>query len=440
MPSGREGEGGKEFSTADMQSPTGVMTRADLAELVARGEGSSLEFRRDDLTAECLAGEMAALFNLGRGHILLGVEDDGSVSGLARPAAKAEEWVMEAARTHVQPAAAIPLWRTIRWDEDRVVGVVSVPPNPPDKPYKAKRRGAWVTRVRVGTTTRDASREEEQRLYQRSGALRYGAKPVLGSTLESLDRRRLTDYFGTVLAGEAPPEDDDEAWAVLLRNLEFLTLALGTLTATVDGMLLFGTDPRRRMHQAGIHALAFPGEDMDYATREDRTHGGPMTPRLASDGEVMESGLVERAIEFVRRNTMPTARLENGRVVRGWEYPEAVVREAVVNALVHRDYGIAGSDIELLVFSNRLEVRSPGGLPNTVTPEAMRRGMRCARDQVLVNVMRDYGYVDGHGMGISRKIVPGMRKHNGTEPELIEEGERFTVRLWKEPPAAPRRS
>ena len=412
------------------------MTRADLAEMVRNGENSLLEFERDDITPESRAGEMVGLFNLEGGHILLGVEDDGSVSGLARPAATVEERVMEAARTRIRPAAAIPLWRTIRWDEDRVVGVVSVPANAPDKPYQAKRRAAWVTRVRVGTTTRDASREEEQRLYQRSGALRYGAKPVFGSTLESLDRRRLTDYFGVVLAGEAPPEGDDRAWVGLLRNLELLTLASGTLTATVDGMLLFGTDPRRRMHQAGIHALSFPGDDMDYATREDRTHGGPMTPRLASDGAVMESGLVERALEFVRRNTLPTARLENGRVFRGWEYPEAVVREAVVNALVHRDYSIAGSDIELLIFSNRMEIRSPGGLPNTVTPEAMRRGMRYARDQVLVNVMRDYGYVDGRGMGVSKKIVPGMRKHNGTEPELIEEGERFTVRLWKDPPAS----
>ncbi len=109
-----------------------------------------------------------------------------------------------------------------------------------------------------------------------------------------------------------------------------------------------------------------------------------------------------------------------------------MIREAVVNALVHRDYSIAGTDVMLAIYSDRLEVQSPGRLPNTVTPEGMKLGMRYARNQTLVNIMRDYGYVDARGMGVRNKIIPGMRAHNGTEPDLIEEEHRFTVRLWKE--------
>ena len=108
------------------------------------------------------------------------------------------------------------------------------------------------------------------------------------------------------------------------------------------------------------------------------------------------------------------------------------MREVVVNALVHRDYSIAGTDIMLSIYSDRLEVVSPGRLPNTVTPEGMRTGLRYARNQTLVNTMRDYGYVDARGMGVRNKIIPGMRDHNGTEPDLIEDEHRFTVRMWKE--------
>ena len=72
------------------------------------------------------------------------------------------------------------------------------------------------------------------------------------------------------------------------------------------------------------------------------------------------------------------------------------------NALVHRDYSIAGTDIMLAIFSDRIDIVSPGRLPNTVTPEGMRSGMRYARNQTLVNVMRDYGYVDARGMGVPR--------------------------------------
>ncbi len=85
----------------------------------------------------------------------------------------------------------------------------------------------------------------------------------------------------------------------------------------------------------------------------------------------------------------------------------------------------------LSIFSDRLEIQSPGRLPNTVTVEGLRSGMRYARNQTLVNVMRDYGYVDARGMGIRNKVIPLMYDNNGTDPEFIEEENRFTVRLWK---------
>ena len=123
--------------------------------------------------------------------------------------------------------------------------------------------------------------------------------------------------------------------------------------------------------------------------------------------------------------------LNGGRRIDRWEFPESVVREAVVNALVHRDYSIAGTDILLAIFEDRLEVESPGRLPNTVTLEGMKAGMRYARNQTLVNVLRDYGYVDARGMGVRNKIIPGMRAHNGTEPDILAEESRVTIRLWK---------
>ena len=108
-----------------------------------------------------------------------------------------------------------------------------------------------------------------------------------------------------------------------------------------------------------------------------------------------------------------------------------MVREVLVNALIHRDYSIAGTDIMLTVYADRMEVVSPGRLPNTVTVDGMRSGARYARNQTLVNIMRDYGYVDARGMGVRNKVIPGMRAHNGTEPDLIEEEYRFIVRLRK---------
>ena len=134
----------------------------------------------------------------------------------------------------------------------------------------------------------------------------------------------------------------------------------------------------------------------------------------------------------MRRNTEPSSRLEGPRRIDRWEYPEEAVREVLVNALVHRDYGIDGTDVMLALFSDRMEIVSPGRLPNTVTVEGMKSGLRHARNPTLVNVMRDYGYVDARGMGVRNKVIPAMRAHNGTEPDLVAEEHRFTVRLWKD--------
>ena len=364
------------------------MNKSDLVELIRSGENSGVEFKRADLRPQRLAAEIAALLNLEGGYIFLGIEDNGSVAGLTREPRKVEEWVMEIARTHVLPAT-IPYWETVDWGEGKIVGIISLPRDAPDKPYKAKRGENWVTQVRVGTTTRAAGREEEERLYLQGVPFRYGLKPVLGTALDSLDQRHLRDYFGRVLGGSVPPAND------------------------VDRYL---------------------GPEPDYATRADEDLKGPMVPLCdPEDGELVKLGLVDKAWDFVRRNTTPSAYLEGARRIDRWDYPESAVREAVVNALVHRDYSIVGTDIMLVIFSDRLEVVSPGRLPNTVTPAGVRLGMRYARNQTLVNVMRDYGYVDARGMGIRNKIIPGMLAHNGTEPDLIEEEYRFTVRLWKGP-------
>jgi ATP-dependent DNA helicase RecG len=148
--------------------------------------------------------------------------------------------------------------------------------------------------------------------------------------------------------------------------------------------------------------------------------------------EPFEPGLVEQAMSFVRRNTGVTAELVGGtRRVERPVFPDDVIREAVVNALVHRDYMLSSSDVELVVYSDRLEIVSPGRLPNGITPERMRVGCRAARNQLLKDVMRDYGYLEHMGMGVPRKIIKGMKAHNGTEPDLIEFEESFTVRLWR---------
>ena len=409
------------------------MNRIELRDLLRNGEDSTVEFKRDDVRNHDLAKELVAFLNLEGGAVLLGVEDDGRISGTTRE--RLEEWVVELCRAKIEPPV-VPL---LSWARDAAPGrnvlAVRVPLGP-DKPYARVHDNRRTYYIRVGSASREASREELERMYQASGRLRYGLKPAPGAGLDALDLRRLRDYLTRVLGGDAPAEDDPSGWETLLRNLELMTESAGARVATVDGLLLFGKAPERHLPQSGVRAICYPGAEPAYATRADEDLRGPLVPLKFTDGSVLDRGLVDQAWDFVRRNTAPTARLEGARRIDGWEYPESVIREALVNALVHRDYGIAGADVMLAIYADRLEIQSPGRLPNTVTVEGMKAGVRYARNQTLVNVMRDYGYVEARGMGVRNRIVPGMRAHNGTEPDLIEEEHRFTVRLWKAPKAA----
>ena len=195
--------------------------------------------------------------------------------------------------------------------------------------------------MRVGSTSREATREEEARLYQASGLMRYDVRPVLGSSLDELDRRRLESYFRYVRGQEAPQLEETEARERLLVNTDLMIEERGKVLATVGGLLLFGRRPNRFLPQAGITATAYPSPEKDYAARERAILRGPLAPLLAPSGDILENGLVGQAMDFVRRNTAVEAWIDQrGRRQDRWkDYPLEAVREALVNAIAHRVAG-----------------------------------------------------------------------------------------------------
>jgi ATP-dependent DNA helicase RecG len=401
-------------------------THTELLEIIRNGENSGIEFKRDVVQNDAFAKELVALANFAGGSVLLGVEDDGSISGITRP--NLEEWVMTACRDKVRPGL-IPFYEVVKDVEPgRDVAIVRVTRGLDVHTLWHNNRNTYY--IRVGTQSREPTPEELGRLFQQRGSFRSELRPVSGATFADLDIRRLKNYFSGIRQQESPPAEDEAAWKTLLFNTEIMVED----GITVSGVLLFGRTPNRFLPQAGLDAAAFPGLNKDYAARERSALRGPMTPLLSEAGEIVESGLVEQALAFAKRNIAVTGQLEQGGARREevLAYPSEAIREAVVNALVHRDYLLSSTDIELSIFDDRMEIVSPGRLPNGITPARMLTGCRAARNQLIKDVMRDYRYLENSGMGVPRKIVKCMREHNGTEPVLIEDGERFTMRLLRQ--------
>jgi ATP-dependent DNA helicase RecG len=201
--------------------------------------------------------------------------------------------------------------------------------------------------------------------------------------------RRLDRYFADIRGQQTPTGEDIAGWEHLLWNTELLVDSHDRRACSIAGVLLFGRNPNRWLPHAGIDAAAYAGKEKEYASIERSQLRGPYVALRDRQNEVVESGVVEQAIAFVRRTAPPTADVDMGVRVDRPAIPDVVIREAAVNALVHRDYLITTADIELSVFADRIEVISPGRLPNGVTPDRMRTGVRAARNQLLKDVRND---------------------------------------------------
>lgn len=417
------------------------LTKTDLLFLIALGENSAVEFKRDELRPESLAKELVAFGNFEGGRLLLGVEDDGTVSGInydRHDVGQLEEWVMTICRTKVQPGI-IPFFQLIR---DVVPGrdVAIIQVNRALQVLHQWHNDRRIYFVRAGTTAAELHPDELARLFQQRGQVRADVQPVPGAALTDLDLARLTDYFRRVRQQDCPDYADAAGWTQLLLNTELMVELRDATTPqpvpvpSVAGLLLFGQNPNRFLPQAGITAAGYPGTEKDYSAILDRIRGplvGLFQLTAGGQTELLIPGVIDRAVAFVQQHAADPEQLVGAVRTAFTHYPQEAVRESLVNAVAHRDYLLGGTDVELALYTDRLEVISPGHLPNGMTVERMRAGTRATRNQLLLDVLKDYKYMEQRGLGVRLKIIPLMRAHNGTEPDLLADGDRFTVRLWQ---------
>ena len=388
------------------------MTKIEILEMIVNGENSGVEFKEESFSTIDLAEEIVAFSNFKGGTILIGVSDEGSILGVKRK--DLEEWVMNICRDVVKPAI-IPYYEQTKMDEGQMVAVAKIDQGV-SKPYYVEREGRKKYLIRVGSTKREATREELGRLFQETGIVHYDSTPIFGSSIDDLDRLLLKEYFLTKRGLDI--EQMKGRINHLLINTELMVRREEKIFPTAAGILLFGKIPQKFLPQSGITAVKFKGKEMDYGMQDRKEVEGTLPAQ------------VENAISFVQLNTKVSSTIEGIKRKDSPEYPVSVIREAIVNAVVHRNYSIAGSRVRLFIFDDRLEIRSPGKLPNAVNIDRIKVGCSSFRNPVLVGFMQHYGYVEKIGLGIPLKIIKGMVEHNGKMPKFQEIDEEFRVTLY----------
>lgn len=337
------------------------MQTTELIAVLGRGEDSRHQFKADFTNGDALAAEMVAFSNTAGGRMFIGVRDDGTVCGLAAgDVARLNQLLSNAASQNVRPPVN-PLTEIVTHPDGNVLVVV-------------------------------ISREELQRIFQQGGLLHADEILVPSMTLAQVNVTLLDQYLEKVVG-----ETLDQQGLPLGRVLENMNLAQsGSLN--LAGALLFGRHPETRLPAFIVKAVAFPGTDIaDDTYLESRDLTGPLS-------EIFEQGM-----RFLMGNTRT---LQKGRSVNSLGEPEVpwiVWEELLANALVHRDYFVS-APVRVLVFADRVEIISPGHLPNNLTIENIKAGNSNIRNPILASFAAKLLPYRGLGSGLLRafKAYPAI--------------------------------
>ena len=382
----------------------------DVRRLLRRVEDSELEFKEVIFKGDQPIGpergdwanEIVAFANTDGGVILCGVNDDGKILGFSREKAKALEGLLaEVCRDRITPRLSIRTYCR-EPEKGKTILLVAVPQGNALHENRGRRFH------RIGSHTQEMNSEEAMRLAQQRGqarSLSFDERPVQNTGFGTLGEVLWKPLLSA--EGAANPE-------AAIRKLSLLAPdENGIMCATVAGVLLCSERPEEWLPNACITATRYHGEDRASGQVDAQEITGPLNQQVST------------AVKFVIRN-MPVAARKTPARVDLPQYSERAVFEALVNAVAHRDYSIRGSRIRLSMFANRLEIQSPGGLPNNLTIKNL--GSREAtRNEALVSMLRR---MPVSGIPGSEDRVHLMDRRGDGVPII----QRETIQLCGQPP------
>ncbi len=358
------------------------METLEILQIIAQGEDSRNQFKKDVNNPDSLAQELIAFSNTLGGNIFVGVDDDGSVSGVSsEDIHRINQLLSNVASQNVKPPIN-PLTEIITLQQGRVL-IIDVPKGI-NKPYQDKNGTIWV---KSGADKRKATaREEIQRLFQESGMVHADVIPAQGMTIADLDMPYFSAFFQKRY-GESLEEQD------LPLEQTITNLNLGNNgEINITGAMLFAQNPSSRLPSYMVKAAAFPGNSI---ATESYIDSRDITGKL--------SDIFQQTVGFILSNMKQIQGEQGINSVGRPEIPKIVLEELVANALVHRDYFVL-SPVRVLIFSDRVEIVSPGYLPNNLTVANIRSGNSNTRNPVLAS----FGYqilpYRGFGSGILRAL------------------------------------
>lgn len=376
-----------------------AMNNIELIDIIKAGENSRVEFKQDTINQESLLQEIVAFANTEGGIIIFGIHDKThSIIGLTKKQTDdIDKKIANITNDLIRPFLQIITDTTLI--DNKLLLIITIPKGS-NKPYNTK--GAIY--IRQGTTKRLVSDKDEiLRFYQSSGNLYADEMIVENTSIKDIDLDKIKDYLD---AQKKSVSNIDERLLINLGVIKDEKLTLG-------GLLFFGNNPQQYKPVFLIKAVSFFGNSIG---------GNDYRENLNIQGTIPE--MFDAGVRFFKNNLKHTQQGQNFNSPGILEISRIAIEELLQNALVHRDY-LRNSSIRLLIFDNRIEIISPGKLPNNLTIENIKLGNAVARNNLLVSYCSKIMIYSGLGSGITRSLEaqPNIEFINDID------GEQFIVKI-----------
>ena len=361
------------------------MDKLELQERIFKGENLHTEFKESLPDNETLAKSIVCFANTDGGQLVIGISSSGDIKGI-KDSDKSARTIDDVAFNRCEPPISI-LPETVDMD-GKIILIITIPKGE-QRPYRTK---SGLYYIRSGNRCRQASWQEVRRLYQTSESIYYDETPISKASLGELD----IDFFNHFLEKRLGVSPGERLIENYLRNLKIIT---NDKKPTLAGILFFGKNPQAFIPFAKIIAAYIPGKDISI----------PLSDRKDLEGKIPD--ILDDSIKFLKLYLREEHRIKGFESELYPEIPEEVLREGIVNAVAHRDYTINAS-IRLFIFEDRIEIITPGKLPNTVTTGSMEIGCHVLRNPTLYNLLYKIGMATDIGSGVPRMIKTMKEKLN----------------------------
>jgi ATP-dependent DNA helicase RecG len=386
--------------------------QSQLTDYLAQGMGQGLHWFPEDVPLSQLAATLVGMANANGGTVLLGIAPRSTqVQGVSDPE-KVIDRIFQAALLSDPPLVLpVPLQYSVGGKPPLKVLSITIPRG---LPHVYSLDGSYLGRE--GRQTNPISARRLCQLLIERGSIQFETRVVIDATIDDLDPSAVEAYLEIINARSKNAisiKSGRDADILLRRGC--LSLVEGKLRPTYAGLMLFGRYPQQWLPNATILAAHFPGITFSDEYIKQDIYGN--LPDQLRQAEV-----------FIRDNLRRVVRLVGLIHQETLEYPFEAVRELLINAIAHRDYNIQGDNVHLHIYSDHLEVSSPGGLPGPVTLDNLLEA-RFSRNAVIVQVLADLGFVERLGYGLDR-VVTVMRQSSLRLPHFEEVAGCFKVTLF----------